>query len=120
METTWRATGARRSVPPMPGVHIDLTPDALKAAVRDALNLVAAYPAEGDDTTYKQQLVEVVKPILEASQQGLTPVANAVGNELHGFVTVMRASISLLRDELDVSELDLMQAIEDAIEELAG
>ena len=32
----------------------------------------------------------MLKPILEASQQGLTPAANAVGNELHGFVTVLR------------------------------
>jgi hypothetical protein len=52
------------------------------AAVQDALNLVAAYPSEGEDTTYKQQLGEVIKPIIEASQQGLTPAANAVGNEL--------------------------------------
>lgn len=89
--------------------------------MQDALNLVAAYPFSGDDTAYKQQLGDVLKPILEVSEQGLTPLANAVGNELHGFVTVMRATMSLLREEMDVSdELDLMRAIEKALEELAS
>lgn len=89
--------------------------------MQDALNLVAAYPFSGDDTAYKQQLGDVLKPILEVSEQGLTPLANAVGNELHGFVTVMRATMSLLREEMDVNdELDLMRAIEKALEELAS
>jgi hypothetical protein len=61
----------------------------------------------------------VLKPILEASQQGLTPAANAVGNELHGFVTVLRA-ITLLRQEIDVPDLDLMRAIEVAVEGLVN
>jgi hypothetical protein len=102
----------------VPDVHVDLTPDGQRTAVQDALNLIAAYPFSGDDTAYKQQLGDVLKPILEASEQGLTPLANAVGNELHGFVTVLRATMSLLVQEMDVDELDLMQAIEEAIEKL--
>ena len=104
----------------MPDIHVDITPEDFLAAVQDALNLVAAYPSEGDDSGYKQQLGEVLKPILEASQQGLTPAANAVGNELHGFVTVLRATITLLRQEMDVPDLDLMRAIEVAVEGLVN
>jgi hypothetical protein len=100
----------------MPDIHVDLTPEAFLAAVPDALNLVAAYPSEGDDTAYKQQLGEVMTPILEATERGLTPAANALGNELHGFVTVLRATISLLREEMNIPELDLMRAIEVAVE----
>jgi hypothetical protein len=88
----------------MPDIHVDITPEDFLAAVQDALNLVAAYPSEGDDSAYKQQLGEVLKPILEASQRGLTPAANAVGNELHGFVTALRATITLLRQEMDVPD----------------
>jgi hypothetical protein len=79
-----------------------------------------ASPSSDDETAYKQQLGDVLKPILEASEQGLTPLANAVGNELHGFVTVLRATMSLLVEEMDVGEWHLMQAIEKAIEKLVS
>jgi hypothetical protein len=102
----------------MPDIDVNLTPDAFKAAVQDALNLLAAYPSQGDDTAYKQQLGDVLKPLLAASQHGLNEAATAVGNELHGFVTVMRATLSLLVQEMDVPELELMRAIEKVVEGL--